>query len=86
MNPARLADMFRTAGLIHDEIRDKAFVPAAIQADKIRPMIDVIIVKTELNSAKYYKKFIDVLKEIGGLEDIIEFIESSVEQVTNNLQ
>ena len=85
VSPGRLADMFRGAGLINDEIRDEAFIPTAAKPDKIRPMIDAIIVKTELNAAKHYKKFIDVLEEIGDLKDLIEFIDSPVEQVTNNL-
>ena len=80
VSPGRLADRFRGAGLINDETREKAFISATTEADKIRPMIDVIIVKTKLNAAKCYKKFIDVLKEIGDLEDLIEFIESPVEQ------
>ena len=79
VSPGRLADMFRGAGLINEETRDKASIPTATNPDKIRPMIDTIIVKIELNAAKYYKKFIDVLKEIGDLEDVIELIESPVE-------
>ena len=76
VSPESLADKFLVAGLISVAIWNKAFVSGATNLEKIRPMIDVIIVKTELNAAKYYKTFIDVLKEFGDLEDVIEFIES----------
>ena len=80
VSPGRLADKFLAAGLINDEIRDNAFVAGVTNPEKIRPMIDLIIVKTELNAAKYYKKFINVLKEIGALEDITEITQIPVEQ------
>ena len=77
MSPARLADELLAAGLINGEVWDKAFVAGVTNSEKIRPMIDVIIVKMELNASKYYKKFIDILKQIGGaLEDVVEFIQS----------
>ena len=78
MSPERLADKLVAAGLITDDTRNKALVPAATIQDRIRPMIDVIIIMTELNSAKY-DKFIEVLKEFRALEDVIKFIESPVD-------
>ena len=78
VNPERLADKFRVAGLINDDIRWKALVTTIAIPERIRPMIDAIITRIELNVANY-DTFISVLREFKSLEDFIQFIERPVQ-------
>ena len=67
-----LADKLHVKRLIGDDIRSKAQV-AGVGEDKIRPVIDAVLSKIELNSANY-DEFIGTLREFGDLEDLIECI------------
>ena len=70
-----LAGKFYAKLLIGDDICSKARV-AGVAEDKIRPVIDAVLSKIELNPA-VYDKFIQILKEFQDLEDLIECIEST---------
>ena len=74
VSPGGLADKLRGAGLINDEIRQLALVTGVPTTQNIRPMIDAVISRIELNEANY-DKFISILKECGSLDDLIQFIE-----------
>ena len=77
VSPGGLADKLLVAGLINDDIREKARVTGLPVSETVRPMIDAVITRIELNAAKY-DLFISVLRQLGSLEDLIQFIESSV--------
>ena len=77
VSPGGLADKLLVAGLINDDIREKALVTGLPVSERIRPMIDAVITRIEQNAAKY-DLFISVLRQFGSLEDFIQFIESSV--------
>ena len=72
-----LADKLLVAGLISENVREKALVTGVAVSETIRPMIDAVINRIELNEAKY-EKFVCVLRQFGSLEDLIQFIEASV--------
>ena len=77
VSPGALADQLLVAGLINDDIREKARVTGLPVSERIRPMIEAVIIRIELNAAKY-DLFISVLRQFESLEDLIEFIERSV--------
>ena len=74
VSPGALADKLLVAGLISDDVREKALVTGLPVSETVRPMIDAVITRIELNAAKY-DLFISVLRQFGSLEDLIEYIE-----------
>ena len=72
--PGGLADKLLTVGLISESVREKALVTGLPVSERIRPMIDAVITRIELNAAKY-DLFISVLKHFGYLEDLVLYIE-----------
>ena len=79
VSPAGLADKLWVAGLINDDIRNKALVAAVTAPERIRPMIDAVVTKIKINAANF-DTFISVLRHIGGLDDLIHLIESPLPQ------
>ena len=75
MSAGSLADKLVVAHLINDEIRHKALVKGVPTPENIRPMIDAVITRIELNVANY-DKFISVLKQFESLDDLIHFIQN----------
>ena len=73
VSPESLANKLRSVGLISDDIWRQAIMPFASTPQRIRPLIDAIISRIELNE-KNYDKFISVLEEFGSLEDLIQYI------------
>ena len=74
VSAGELADELLVAGLISDDVRQKAQVAALSVSERIRPMIDAVITRIELNAAKY-DLFISVLKQFRSLEDLVQYIE-----------
>ena len=74
VSPDRLADTLFAAGLINDDIKAKALVTSITIPERIRPLVDAVVTRIELNAANY-EKFITVLRQFK-LEDLITFIES----------
>ena len=72
-DPEGLAASLEGKGLINEDIKDIAHVQALTKPQRIWPMIDAVISKIELNVQSFYK-FIEVLKTVGGLEELIELI------------
>ena len=77
VSAGELADRLLVAGLISENVREKALVTGIAVSETIRPMIDAVVNRIELNEANY-EKFICVLRQFGSLEDLIQFIEESV--------
>ena len=75
VSPGSLADKLREKHLINDEIRHKALVKGIPTPENIRPMVDAVITRIELNVANY-DKFISVLKQFESLDDLIHFIQN----------
>ena len=73
VSPGALADKLLVAGLISDDVREKALVTGLPVSETVRPMIDAVITRIELNAAKY-DLFISVLRQFGSLEDLIELL------------
>ena len=76
VSAGELADKLLVAGLISEHVREKALVTGLPVSETIRPMIDAVVTRIELNAAKY-DLFISVLRQFGSLEDLIQFIEGS---------
>ena len=76
VSPGGLADKLLVAGLISDDVRETALVAGLSVSERIRPMIDAVITRIELNHAKY-DLFISVLRQFGSLEDLIQYIETT---------
>ena len=74
VSPGALADKLLVVGLISDGVREKALVTGLPVSETIRPMIDAVITRIELNAAKY-DLFISVLRQFGSLEDLVQYIE-----------
>ena len=75
INPGTLADKLLVAGLINDDVREKALVTGLPVSETIRPMIDAVITRIDLNPVKY-DLFISVLKQLGA-EDLVQYIENN---------
>ena len=71
----RLVDKLEGKELIGDDVRSKARGERE-DKNKIRTIMEAVLVKIELNSANY-DKFIETLREFGDQEDLIECIESA---------
>ena len=76
VSAGELADRLIVAGLIDDGIRHQALVRGVPTPENIRPMIDAVITRIELNVANY-DKFISVLKQFRSLNDLIQLIENN---------
>ena len=74
VSPGGLADKLLVARLISAHVREKALVTGVAASDTIRPMVDAVINRIELNEANY-GKFISVLREFESFEDLIQLIE-----------
>ena len=72
VSPGALADKLLVAGLISDDVREKALVTGLPVSETVRPMIDSVITRIELNAAKY-DLFISVLRQFGSLEDLLSY-------------
>ena len=75
-SPGGLADKLLVAGLISEGVRERALVAGLPASERIRPMIDAVITRIELNHAKY-DLFISVLRQFGSLEDLVQYIETT---------
>ena len=71
-DPEGLAASLEGKGLINKAIKDIARVQTHTKPQRIRPMIDAVISKIELN--ENFDKFVEVLKTEGGLDELIELI------------
>ena len=76
VSPGRLADKLLVAGLVTEGVRERALIVGLPVSERIRPMIDAVITRIELNHAKY-DLFISVLRQFGSLEDFIQHIETT---------
>ena len=76
VSPGGLADKLLVAGLISEGVRETALVAGLPVSERIRPMIDAVITRIELNHAKY-DLFISVLRQFGSLEDLVQYIETT---------
>ena len=74
VSPGELADKLLVVGLIGENVRDKALVTSIPVYDTIRPMIDAVLSRIELNG-EIYDKFIGVLRQFQSFDDLIQFIE-----------
>ena len=74
-----LADKLRSKKLITGEIYEEAlnFAPGVVESTRIRPMINAVLAKVELNADNYYI-FIGVLQEIDGIEDTVQYVEGNL--------
>ena len=48
-----------------------------VERDRVTVLFDAVLAGVELNPSNY-EKFLDILKTIGGLEDIVVFIEGKL--------
>ena len=69
-----LADKLRKKEVITHYCWEKACLPNVPNTDRIRPLINAVLSKVEMNTANY-GKFIAILIEIDGLQSIIELLE-----------
>ena len=66
--------LYFSARLISESIWEEAYVGGKTNANKIRLLMKSILSQVELNAANY-DKFVTVLKDISGLQDIVELLE-----------
>ena len=69
-----LADKLENTQLITHECWEEACLKTITNTKRIRPVINAVKSKVEMDTANYYK-FISILKEIPGLQCIIELLE-----------
>ena len=74
VSPGAFADKLQVADLITEHVREKALVTSVPGSDTIRPMIDAVLSRIELNE-EIYDKFIGVLRQFQSFDDLIQFIE-----------
>ena len=74
-----LADKLRSKELITGAIYEEAlnFGPGVVESTRIRPMINAVLAKVELN-ADNYGIFIGILQEIDGIEDTVQYVEGNL--------
>ena len=75
VNPARFADKLYVNNLITRENMENARILGITRSSLIRPLIAAVVTHVEINPANY-DKFISILKEYGGLEDLVQVFES----------
>ena len=69
-----LAIKLRRAKMITRGKQEEASVQAVANSLRIRPQIDAVLAKTELNAENYHT-FIGILTDMEGLEEVIAFID-----------
>ena len=69
-----LADKLRKEELITHYCWEKACLQSVPNTDRIRPLINAVMSRVEMDTANY-GKFISILKEISGLQSIIDLLE-----------
>ena len=75
MSAEELADkLYFTAGLITESIWEEVSVGGVPSSNKCRLLMKSVLSQVELKAANY-DKFMAVLKELDGLQDIIEMLE-----------
>ena len=79
-----LADKLRGKELITGQIYEEALNvgPGVVESTRIRPMINAVLAKVELNTKNYYT-FVGVLREIEGAADIVQYIIQGIWFVAN---
>ena len=78
-----LAQKMFAKGFISRGIRDKAtiYAPDVTEEDRIRKIIDAVLLKVEEDSDNY-SKFLRILKEFPDLDDVVEYIENTCVEYT----
>lgn len=66
--------LYFSAGLISESIWEEAYVGGKTNTNKLCLLLKSVLSQVELNAANY-DKFVTVLAEIGGLQDIVELLE-----------
>ena len=69
-----LADKLLKEKLITKWCWEEACLPTVARSQKIRPLIRAILSRVKLNDSNY-DKFVSVLREIPGLQDIVQLVE-----------
>ena len=75
VSPGRFADTLRDQDFITEDTWRKAHIPFITNSMKIRVLIEAVLSRINLD-ARNYDKFIAVLKQYGGLDDLITVIGS----------
>ena len=73
---AGLAERLHRDKVISSHVYDRAknFAPDVVERDRISVMFDAVLSKVDLSS-RFYSQFLNGLKEMAGLEDIVDFID-----------
>ena len=71
-----LADKLRSRGLISDGVYEAGVHAAAMESTRIRALIHAVDAEVKLNTRNYYK-FVTILRELAGLEDIVETLQGT---------
>ena len=75
MSAEELADkLYFSAELITESIWEEVSVGGVVSSKKLRLLMKSVLSQVELKAANY-DKFVAVLKELDGLQDIIEILE-----------
>ena len=71
-----LAIKLHSARVITDPVYEEALNagPGVVETVRIRPVISAVLAKVEMNTENYYK-FLDVLQELGGLQDTVQLLQ-----------
>ena len=71
-----LAEKLHGAEMITREIYDQAknVAPGVVEVDRVTVLFNAVLASVELNPAKY-DKFISILRQIRGSDDLVTFIE-----------
>ena len=72
-----LAGRLQIRGLISDDVYSQATNYALVDSERLRIILEAVLAKVDLNPQRY-DEFIDVLQEIGALEDLVSIIEGKV--------
>ena len=73
---APLADKLRSRKLISKAVYEEGVNsgPGVVESGRIRCMINAVLAKVEINT-EHFSTFIEILKEIGGQEDLISLLQ-----------
>ena len=74
-----LADKLHSTHIITDPIYEEALNagPGVVETSRIRPVISAVLAKVEMNTDHYYK-FLDILQELGGLQDTVQLLQGKL--------
>ena len=72
-----LAGRLQVRGLISDNVYSQATNYSLVNSERLRIILEAVESKVDLNP-HCYDEFIDVLQEIGALEDLVSIIEGKV--------